>query len=286
MTFAKESTTMMTELMKPLLSFLLLMFVLGCSNSQKGSCKNGQSALYVDDNRTTIKARKCNRNMIGEIHTLYGVDYEIVNNATLRERVESGVNLRKVVTTFVTNMRYMFNDSGLFNTEWDATNFNQNIGNWDTSNVTDMFGMFAYAESFNQDLSSWDTSQVTNMFGMFSQATSFNQDLSSWDTSQVTNMFGMFRGARNFNQDLSQWNTSQVTDMSGMFSSATNFNQDLSQWNTSQVISMSGMFERTTNFNQDLSGWNVKNVTYCNEFNKESKLSKAYRPKFTKCNPN
>ena len=31
-----------------------------------------------------------------------------------------------------------------------ATSFNQNIGNWNTSNVQNMFGMFAEATSFNQ----------------------------------------------------------------------------------------------------------------------------------------
>ncbi|MCY4162546.1 MAG: BspA family leucine-rich repeat surface protein [Flavobacteriaceae bacterium] len=261
--------------MKPLLSFLLLMFVLGCSNSQKGSCKNGQSALYLDDNGVTIKARKCYRNMIGEIHTLYGVEYEIVNNETLRDRYQSGVNLSKVVTTFVTDM------SGMF--FYDDTSFNQDLSQWDTSQVTTMRGMFWDATNFNQDISQWDTSQVISMLGMFGNATSFNQDLSQWDTSQVTDMSGMFNWATNFNQDLSQWDTSQVIDMSSMFDRAESFNQDINQWDTSQVTDMRLMFASARSFNQDLSSWNVRNVTECREFDTESKLSRAYRPKFVKC---
>ena len=237
--------------MKPLLSFLLLMFVLGYAHTQQGSCEKGQSALYLDDNGVTIKARKCTRSLIGEFHTLYGVEYEIVNNETLKRRYKSGVNLSRVVTTFVTNMSEMF----------------------------------LVATNFNQDLSQWDTSQVTTMGGMFWGARSFNQDLSQWDTSQVTNMFAMFQGARSFNQDLSQWDTSQVTDMSLMFWSARSFNQDLSQWDTSNVEDMSSMFWGARSFNQDLSRWNVRNVTDCKDFDKNSKLSRGYRPNFVKCGP-
>ena len=39
----------------------------------------------------------------------------------------------------------------------DAEAFNQNISNWDVSNVTDMSFMFYNAKNFNQDISNWDT---------------------------------------------------------------------------------------------------------------------------------
>ena len=35
---------------------------------------------------------------------------------------------------------------------YDAKEFNENIGNWDTSNVTNMRGMFYNASKFNQDI--------------------------------------------------------------------------------------------------------------------------------------
>ena len=69
-----------------------------------------------------------------------------------------------------------------------------NISNWDTSNVTDMEGLFLYNNDFNQNISNWDTSSVTNMSTMF-EGTSFNQPLNSWDTSSVTNMRRMFTDA-------------------------------------------------------------------------------------------
>ena len=40
--------------------------------------------------------------------------------------------------------------------------FNQNISNWDVSSVTDMNGLFAWA-NFNQDIGNWDVSSVMDM---------------------------------------------------------------------------------------------------------------------------
>ena len=45
--------------------------------------------------------------------------------------------------------------------------FNQDISNWNVSNVTDMTGMFDGCESFNQDLSDWNVYKVKFNRGMF-----------------------------------------------------------------------------------------------------------------------
>ena len=67
-----------------------------------------------------------------------------------------------------------------------SDSFNQPIGNWDVSNVTDMSGMFPC--SFNQPIGNWDVSNVTDMSGMFSSCRNFNQPIGNWDVSNVTNM--------------------------------------------------------------------------------------------------
>jgi surface protein len=114
----------------------------------------------------------------------------------------SPVPFNNIVTTLMTDMSSMF-----YNTA-----FNQNIGSWDTSNVTNMYLMFNYARAFNQNIGSWNTSKVTTMKQMFHVATAFNQNIGSWDTSNVLNMQQMFNYATAFNQNISGWVVAQISD--------------------------------------------------------------------------
>jgi surface protein len=66
-----------------------------------------------------------------------------------------------------------------------ASSFNQNISNWNVSNVTNMSAMFAIAKAFNQNISNWNVSNVTNMSGMFASAEAFNQNLSGWCVTNI-----------------------------------------------------------------------------------------------------
>ena len=141
-----------------------------------------------------------------------------------------------------------------------SCNFNQDIGDWDVSNVSNMSEMFRNNFGFNQDIGDWDVSNVSNMSGMFRNNVGVNQVIGDWDVSSVTNMSNMFTDSP-FNQDIGDWNVSNVTNMSEMFFSATSFNQDIGDWDVSKVTNMSGAFNTAEEFNQDLSDWNVSSVT-------------------------
>ena len=58
--------------------------------------------------------------------------------------------------------------------------------------------MFFGAEAFNQPIGDWDVSNVSNMNRMF-EGTPFNQPIGDWDVSNVTTMNRMFYGAETFN---------------------------------------------------------------------------------------
>jgi len=48
-----------------------------------------------------------------------------------------------------------------------------------------MTSMFSRTTNFNQNIGLWDTGEVTIMRSMFEDNTVFDQDISSWDVSNV-----------------------------------------------------------------------------------------------------
>ena len=145
---------------------------------------------------------------------------------------------------------------------YQASPFNQNIGGWDVSGVTNMDWMFGYAYTFNQDIGGWDVSSVIYMSFMFYYASTFNQDIGGWDVSSVTYMDNMFVKVSAFNQDIGGWDVSSVTYMQGMFFYASAFDQDIGGWDVSSVKYMDYMFSFASAFDQDIGGWDVSSVTY------------------------
>ena len=230
--------------------------------------------VFLGENGVTVM---CPDGEVGDIGIVGGVEYEVVDRDLLIQRYEEGKGKfeQNVCVSLITDM------SGIFKSFSDQlTPFNQPIGNWDVSNVTDMSTMFFYSE-FNQPIDNWDVGKVTNMSHMFGGSnfnqpigdwnvsnvknmtemfsnSQFNQSIGNWDVRNVTNMGIMFSYSQ-FNQPIGNWDVSNVTDMRNMFGGSP-FNQPIGDWDVSNVTNMSTMFDRSQ-FNQPIGNWNVSNVT-------------------------
>ena len=264
-----KPTTKNTSLTKKILVgvaiMALIIFGVTYTVSKASSPPN---PVYLDANGITIKAHKWAK--IGDQGTIDDVLYTIVDKDSLLVMIEKGYFVNRVCTSLMTDMSRLFHK---------RTAFNQDISNWDVSNVNNMNSMFQDAESFNQPVGDWDVSNVTRMEFMFSGAYSFNQPIGTWDVSKVNNMTAMFScGIKknmynnlnlvyttnyNFNQPIGGWDISNVKIMDLMFADASSFNQDLSSWNVSNVTTMDGMFYGASSFNQSLDSWGTsKKYTY------------------------
>jgi len=107
------------------------------------------------------------------------------------------------------------NLSGAFATN---TNLVSVDAKWDTSEVTNMQSMFAWASSLSS-IPNFDTSSVTDMTAMFSNTTSLTS-VPNFDTSSVTTMNYMFWNSGIESVTFS--NTPVLEIMSAMFSGANN----------------------------------------------------------------
>jgi surface protein len=219
-------------------------------------------AIFFEENGTI----KCPDAEVGEKGMVDGKVYEAVDRELLIQRRDEGADLTCVCTSLTTDMSLLFS----------TITFNQPIGNWDVSNVTDMFRMFSLGNTddderrplnnFNQPIGNWDVSKVENMGEMFAWS-SFHQPIGDWNVSSVTNMNGMFINNLSFNQPIENWDVSNVKDMGRMFmglpahdhADKSNFNQPIGNWDVSNVTNMGGMFS-ISNFNQPIGNWDVSNV--------------------------
>ena len=203
------------------------------------------TAVYTGIEEKPTSPQSPWRNKASKIKTATVVDNGIKPVSTANWLGSGYYNLiaadfTKLDTSNVTDMGGMFNGCYSLTTIGD-------LSNWNTSNVTNMSGLFATCPLLTTvgDLSNWDTRNVTNMGGMFSGCKSLTSlDLSTFDTRNVTNMGSMFYGCKSLTTlDLSSFDTGNVTDMRSLFQDCNALTVlDLSSFDTGNVTDMACIF--------------------------------------------
>ena len=166
------------------------------------------------------------------------------------------IDLSKLNTSNVTEMLGMFH--GSYVPTLDVSNF-------DMRNVENIFIMFANLKNVTTlDVSHFQTPRLNWMTGVFQNSSRITSlDLSSWNTSAVKSMNGLFSDMSSLNSlNISNFNTSNVTTMASMFNGAKSLTSlDLSHFDTSKVIDMVSMFKDMQSLQTiNLSGFNTSNV--------------------------
>jgi len=97
-----------------------------------------------------------------------------------------------------------------------------------------MGAMFHGNNKFNQNVGAWNVSKVTDMNYMFGSSTPvpvplvFNNggssSINSWNTGLVTTMGNMFRNNPAFNQQIGSWNVSNVVTFANFMQPQTSAN--------------------------------------------------------------
>ena len=121
---------------------------------------------------------------------------------------------------------------------------------WNTSNVTNMIGLFFGCESLVKlpNISKWNVGNVTNMNFLFKNCKALKEipDISDWKISNVTNISFLFKNCKSLQKlpDISKWNTKNVTNMESLFDGCESLSNlpDISKWNISNVNYMSCLF--------------------------------------------
>lgn len=153
----------------------------GTINAYKlGDATDGYDVYVLSDAK--IFANEDASYMFNAFTGLASVDVSVLDTSKVTDMTKMFAGSRKVTGSAVQHVRHEGNIKIL------------NLSNFDTSNVTSMYGMFAYQVSLESvNLSSFDTSNVTRMDEMFNACTSLTTlDLSNFNTSNVTYMDGMF----------------------------------------------------------------------------------------------
>lgn len=155
------------------------------------------------------------------------------------------------------------------------------LSNFDTSEVTDMAGMFWNCDYLTElDVRYFNTEKVTEMTSMFRELISIKTlNLSNFNTEKVTRMARMFERCVSLtNLNISSFRTDSLIDMEYMFSGCKELTKiDISHFNVDKVTKIEGLFSSCNELKEVvLPNFNVNMLeTYTKIFSLDSKLEKV-----------
>ena len=94
---------------------------------------------------------------------------------------------------------------------------NCKINTWDVSKMTSFRWLFMGNTWFNENIGDWDVSNVRNFEQTFHSVTFSRCEISKWNVHAEGSLTHMFWGARNFNCDLNGWDVSKVNNFIQIF---------------------------------------------------------------------
>ena len=152
----------------------------------------------------------------------------------------------------------------------DSIIFPQNFG----SNATDMSFMFNNSKiTSSMDLSRFNTSNVTEINGMFNKASIPTLDLSNFNIEKVTKAISMFEECQTNSITFPQNFGANISHMSFMFSTSKITSLDLSNFNTSNAIHMNNMFYNGKITSLNLSSFDTSKVENMTDMFKGSEVT-------------
>ena len=109
-----------------------LIISINCDDSDDPVADTESGFIYLDDNGVTIKATEYA--VTGESYELDSLSYLVVDSTMLYDMVANNEDVKKVVTTNLTNMESLFADMNFDDEEFIT--FNQDLSSWDVNAVT------------------------------------------------------------------------------------------------------------------------------------------------------
>jgi hypothetical protein len=171
-----------------------------------------------------------------------------IGDGISQEEIETIVNNAMIsnIDGFNELSPYLKSTSSLF---YKNTIYNQNIDDWDVSNILDMRGMFYEATVFNNgEVETSDMLNNSGNGGENDRSRSYNAIKRNSKTPRKSKNRSLNRNT-DTQPSFSTWNVSNVSLFQSMFFGAISFNQDISNWDMSSAVDVISMLQGATAWN-------------------------------------